>query len=424
MNFSVAMNLINYGFVLFFGVVSSLYLADIPFWKYKRFYLLTLFCFGLAQLAFYFFIGENALYKCYPFLIHIPLILLIRFVCHRSLYLSMISVLSAYLLCTPRKWVGTLVSSFAGYDSTVANLTEVLITLPLLFWVIHYISPYIIRLKYESKALLRLFFLLLALYYVLEYGITVYTDLLYTASPALMEAFDSFSVLIFFIFSMISLEFSRQKNKVEQTNMLLHTATIQAQKEIARLSHSEKQAAIYRHDLRHHMNFLRSCIAGNQTAAALAYIDEICEGIESSKVTRYCENEVLNLILSSYADKAAAAKIPLSISVTATDFLRFQIVDLCSLLSNALENALNACSLMSPNSNRNISLKVFEKSRHLCISITNTYVKEPVFEDKIPVSHTQNHGIGTQSMISVVEKYKGIYGFSAGNGEFRFQASM
>lgn len=52
MNFSIAMNFINYGFVLFFGVVSSLYLADIPFWKYKRFYLLTLFCFGLVQLAF------------------------------------------------------------------------------------------------------------------------------------------------------------------------------------------------------------------------------------------------------------------------------------------------------------------------------------------------------------------------------------
>lgn len=424
MSLAVAMDFINYGFVLIFGVVASLYLADIPFFNHQRFYALSILGFSLVQLVFYFLIGEEALYKCYPFLIHFPLVFLIWHVCHKNIYISFISVFSAYLLCTPRKWVGTFLSSFVDYDPTVANIAEIIITLPLLFVIIKYVSPYIIRLKYESKTILRMFLALLTMYYVLEYGITVYTDLLYTASPALMEAFDSFSVLIYFIFSMISLEFSRQKSKAEQTNMLLHTATTQAEKEIAQLSKSEKQAAIYRHDLRHHMNFLRNCITENQTEAALAYIDQICEGLEHSKVQRYCENEVLNLILSSYADKAAAAEIPFTISVTATDFSRFQIVDLCSLLANALENALNACSLMERTSHRNISLKIFEKSHHLCISLTNTYVKEPVFENKLPVTRTQSHGVGTQSMISVVEKYKGIYGFSASNGEFRFQVSM
>lgn len=56
--------------------------------------------------------GESVLYKCYPFLIHIPLIALIFLRFHRNLSISVISVLSAYLLCTPRKWFGTFVAFF------------------------------------------------------------------------------------------------------------------------------------------------------------------------------------------------------------------------------------------------------------------------------------------------------------------------
>ena len=40
------------------------------------------------------------------------------------------------------------------------------------------------------------------------------------------------------------------------------------------------------------------------------------------------------------------------------------------------------------------------------------------------LSHEPNHGLGTKSMISVVEKYHGVYGFFAEDGKFRFQASL
>ena len=109
---SSVFSLVNYAFVLFFGIVAALYLADIGFCDHKRVYVLTLFFFGIAQLLFYLIMGESVLYKCYPFLIHIPLIALIFLRFHRNLSISAISVLSAYLLCTPRKWFGTFVAFF------------------------------------------------------------------------------------------------------------------------------------------------------------------------------------------------------------------------------------------------------------------------------------------------------------------------
>ena len=208
---SSVFSLVNYAFVLFFGIVASLYLADINFCDHKRVYVLTLFFFGIAQLLFYLIMGESVLYKCYPFLIHLPLILLIFLRFHRNLSISAISVLSAYLLCTPRKWFGTFVAFFFDRNPVVSYIASIIITIPLLVLVIRFVSPYIIRLKYESRTTLLLFFLLPLVYYVLEYTFTVYTDLLYTGGAVVIDFMDSFLVVSFFILSVLSLKFSSEK---------------------------------------------------------------------------------------------------------------------------------------------------------------------------------------------------------------------
>lgn len=43
--------------------------------------------------------------------------------------------------------------------------------------------------------------------------------------------------------------------------------------------------------------------------------------------------------------------------------------------------------------------------------MSNSYHTAPVFKNDIPVTSANGHGIGIQSMISVIEKYHGIYGF-------------
>lgn len=423
-SFNELLDLGNYASVLFFGIVAALYLADIPFLEHKRLYLFTLLGFSSAQFVFYLLLGTDRLYRCYPFLIHLPLILLIHFMLHRNLYISIIAVLTAYLLCTPRKWAGTLAASFFGYDPVVSNIVTILVTLPMLYLVIRFISPYVIRLKYENKTILSFFFLLPLSYYVLEYAFTVYTDLLYTGGPAVIDFMDTFIVLLYFILSTLTLNFSNQIKKAEHENILLTVAAAQAQKEISQLSDSQHQAAIYRHDLRHHMNFLKSSLLSGNTDQALSYINEICTTLDNSRIVRYSENDALNLILSYYAQKALSEGITVDISVTTADFSRFQITSLCSLFANALENALHACQQMQDKKNRYIRLKLYEKNDRLCINMVNSYEKEPLFENEIPVSHAQGHGLGIASIISIVKNYHGIYGFYADHGEFHFQASL
>lgn len=118
---------------------------------------------------------------------------------------------------------------------------------------------------------------------MVEYAFTVYTDLLYTGGAVVVEFTDSFIVILYFILSMLSIEFSNQKNQTERENLLLTAAAQQAKKEVSQLFDSQKQASIYRHDLRHHMNFLQNCIQENKTEEALSYIQEICSGLTNTQ---------------------------------------------------------------------------------------------------------------------------------------------
>ena len=417
------LSIINFGFVLFFGISLSLSFAGVKLKENHKQYALVFIGFGMIQISVYFILGEKFLFSSYPLLTHIPLFLLLKFYYKKNHYLAGISVLSAYLFCTPRKWIGTVASFFWNYDASISYLVQILITLPLLAIIIRFISPYVVRLQFESNRILKLFISVPLIYYVLEYFLTVYTDLLYIGGAVIVELMDAAVVTVYFIFSIIYLKTLYEKKEIEVEQALFKVIADQSKSEVEALRKSHEQALIYRHDLRHHLKYISGCISENHPKEALSYISKICEELDNTSITRYSENESVNLILSSYAAKAAKKNIHSEIKVSTADFGRFTIPDLCSLLSNAFENAIRACENIPDPHKRFISLKVYSKHKKLCIDIRNSYLAEPVFHENFPISTEQGHGFGTKSMAHVVEKYGGVYEFTAEDGVFIFQAA-
>jgi hypothetical protein len=415
-------NVINFSFVFFFGFVLSISFADIESKNNKMQYALILCVLGSIQIIAYLIFGEIFLFKSYPFLMHLPLFLLLKFYYKKSGYIAGISILSAYLFCTPRKWIGTAISFFWNYDMGVSYIVQIVITIPLLMVIVHYVSPYVARLKFESNKILKFFIMVPLIYYVLEYILTVYTNLLYRGGAVVVEFMDAAVVVVYFIFSIVYLKTLYEKNKVEVEQALFKVLADQSKAEIEALRKSEKQAVIYRHDLRHHMNYLNTCISENNIEDALSYITNVCEEIDSTKVIRYSGNESVNLILSSYIAKAEEKKIHSEISISTVVFGRLSVPDLCSLLSNALENAIQACENITDSNKRHIKLRMYSKNNKLCIDLRNIYQTEPIFHQGFPVSTEQGHGFGTKSMAYVVEKYGGLCQFSVNDGWFIFQA--
>ena len=91
------LKIINFGFVLLFGVTLSLSFSDMKMKGDFKQYLLVFSSLGIIQIIVYYFFGDNFLYKAYPLLTHLPLFLMLKFYYKKSIYMSAIAVLSAYL---------------------------------------------------------------------------------------------------------------------------------------------------------------------------------------------------------------------------------------------------------------------------------------------------------------------------------------
>ncbi|MGI5858532.1 MAG: ATP-binding protein [Tepidanaerobacteraceae bacterium] len=127
--------------------------------------------------------------------------------------------------------------------------------------------------------------------------------------------------------------------------------------------------------------------------------------------------------MSSFATKAKQANIMFIVEAKLPDSLPLSDIELCSLLSNALENAVHACQNIADSGKRYIQLRIYRKNNKLCIDLRNSYQTEPIFYKGLPVTNEAGHGFGTKSMAHIVEKHGGIYRFLIKDGLFVFQAT-
>lgn len=185
----------------------------------------------------------------------------------------------------------------------------------------------------------------------------------------------------------------------------------------------QENAAAYRHDLRHHLALLQSMAADERLEDIKDYLLTAQSDIDNITPLHFCNNETVNLILSAFASKAKKAGIQLVVEARLPDSLPFSDTELCSLLSNALENAIQACERIEYRNQRLIKLRLFSKNNKLCLDIRNRYEAEPVFSQGLPLSKLQGHGYGTKSMAHIVEKHGGVFQFSTKDGWFIFQAT-
>ena len=269
------------------------------------------------------------------------------------------------------------------------------------------------------------FGLIPAVGYLFDYLTRIYTDLLAQGTPAAVEFMPFVCCVAYLAFVLRSSAENETRLRLEQTQENLHLQVTQATREIASLRESERRASTYRHDLRHHMQYLAGCIENGRTEQAQAYIREVCAEIESQKVCVFCENETVNLILSAFAGRAEESGVPLRVRAEVPHFIPVAETDLCVLLSNALENALHACQrLRQTGEPCDIELVVYEKSGKFFLQVTNTCPPGVTFEKGLPVTREPGHGIGVRSICSIAERYNGMYSFSEKDGRFVLRVSL
>ena len=368
--------------------------------------------------------SADFLRNIYPLIVHLPLLLVLWLLTGKLLW-PLISILSAYLCCELRRWIALLAVVVLRGGDMMQDIAELIVTLPLLLLLLRFFTPVICQLSAQPTKRQCMFGLIPAVYYIFDYGTRVYTDLLYSGGPAAVEFMPFVCCLVYMAFLLYHSAREQTEIQLQQVQKSLNLQLTQAVREINALRESQTMASQYRHDLRHHLQYLSSCIGSGQAEQAQAYISDICEEIEAQKVQRYCENEAANLILSSFAGRAQKNGVSMHIQGTLPAFILVSDSDLCVLLSNALENALHACrSLVAEGKACEIDVQFYERGGKLFLQVTNPCRNTVHFEKGLPVSDRPGHGIGVQSICAIVRRYGGVYAFLVQDGQFILRLSL
>ena len=148
-----------------------------------------------------------------------------------------------------------------------------------------------------------------------------------------------------------------------------------------------------------YLDQLEKLISSHQSEEALHYIEKIGYALNKTKRKFYCKNVLINAALASYLGKAEALHIPTTVQINIPNNEASISSDLAIVLSNLMENAINASQQLL-SKDPEITLLARQDGDMLNILIKNRFDGSVIFdEDGFPTTEEANHGIGMKSIL-------------------------
>ncbi len=416
--------LIRFASSLLFGVAVSVIFAGIERTRKNN---IAVICscaiLLLVQSAFWWLFGIGMTSKLYPLIIHLPMILFFSLYFKRPWLISTVSVLSAYLCCQAPRWIGFLAGGI--FSSGLADHIIYIVAVFLAYYFLkRYVAGSVRQLMEKSNNSCLLLGAVPIFYYIFDYTTTIYTDILYSGAKWAVQFMPSTVSIFYFVFVILYYaETQKQANAQRERDMLASQLNL-AKTEFATLRQLQEFTAVYRHDMRHHFAFLQGLAKEGSVDKIREYLSSAERDIDAITPLRFCENETVNLILSSFAAKAKQAKVSMTIDAKLPETLPLSDTELCSLLSNGLENAIAASAGCPDSARRTVAFKALVHKSKLLISIENSYSGEIVMKDGTPLSMIEGHGYGSRAIASIAEWHGGQAIFSAEDGVFALKIML
>lgn len=224
--------------------------------------------------------------------------------------------------------------------------------------------------------------------------------------------------LIYYYITQTVNQFRRQLETEERIHHLEQLTSIQADQYGLLLSRIEETRRA-RHDLRQHLRVIQGCIASRDFDSLSEYVKILDERLPALVSHSWSGNPAVDAVLSFYAQKAADADIDIEILFLTGPEPLIPEPELCILLGNLLENALDACSAALPGQ---VGIRVCARKinqKILSITVDNTSPAPPAGEQGVLLSSKHpGTGIGTESIRIIAERYNGDARFEWKDGVF------
>lgn len=215
-------------------------------------------------------------------------------------------------------------------------------------------------------------------------------------------------------YNKLETEYSRllsEKSRLEYelAELKASAGNIRRQDEEIRTLH-EKVRRI-KHDMKNHLMVIASYLNGNDYPAAKAYTSQILDKL--SLVHSYIEtgNSLMNHILNEKLNQAREKGISVKAEIENLSFQRMESLDFSALLSNLLDNAIEAGSREET---PELRVKITRQRDYETILVKNRISTSVLDRNPRLETSKQNqnyHGIGIPQIRKITEKYGGMCDF-------------
>ena len=366
MSVLTTLGVFNYGLVLLYGLFLSTFISG-GWENTKQRTLVFAACplFLMIQSVCWLALGADMARQLYPLITHLPLALILICILKKKVDVALVSICTAYLCCQLPRWVDLVVTALTRSE-LIGEICYTLVIGPLFYLLYRFFVRPAYAAMMASPQSLLLFGSLPVAYYFFDYATVVYSDALYRGYGAINEFLPT-ALIIFYV-------------------MFLTAYHAQS----------------------------------SRRAQAEEYIRKVRSDIERITPKRYCDNELVNLLCSSFAGKAQRMGVRLEVDAKLPRELSVSDTELCAVLSNALENALRAVS-DQPEADRWVTLYCGVRLGKLLVEIQNPCAEGLVMRDGLPVSERAGHGYGCRSIQTIAERRGGLCEFRARGGIFSMQ---
>lgn len=171
-------------------------------------------------------------------------------------------------------------------------------------------------------------------------------------------------------------------------------------------ANNEAMHRVY-HDLKHQIAFIKAEPDEEKKASYLSEMEQVVSIHEAEVNTG---NSILDTLLTSKNMLCMESGITMTCFADASEMRFLDVMDICSIFGNAIDNAIEYERKISDPKKRLIKVTVYHQNRFLLIRIEN-YCEEAIpLKDGLPATTKQDknmHGYGIKSIRQAAEKYGG-----------------
>lgn len=228
--------------------------------------------------------------------------------------------------------------------------------------------------------------------------------------------------------AMFLVSWMEQNARFREETLGLQTRAQAQQQSIEALSAAYGQQRKLTHDFQAHLDILADLLTQEpqDAKAAQKYIDGLRAAQTSRILLVNTHHGALDALLNQKGLVAKKRKIDIQFSVNDLSAVKINMVDLTILISNTLDNAIEACEKL-PDSDRQIFVKLLLEDDILFYSIRNRSLPVKVQEGQLPVTTKEPsslHGYGLQNVQTILKRYHSLCAINYADGWFGFATDL